>query len=93
MGSLWRLHGGRNLKKDFEGRLCRVIRVKDKVAKVSLVGDDFGPSFRVNCSRLVRPDDYGREPETAEADEQFYARILAQKEFDRLGKLGDMRCS
>ena len=79
-------------KKEFEGRLVRVTSVKDTVAEVTVVGDDFGPKFRVNCSRLVRPDEYGREHET-ETDEQFIARVLAQKEFNRLGRLGDMRFS
>jgi hypothetical protein len=83
MGSLWRLRG--LCKEEFNGRLCRVVKVKGKVATVSLVGNNFGPNFRVNCSRLVRPDEYGRE--ITETEEQHCARLLAQKEFDRLGRI------
>ncbi len=84
MGSLWRLEG--LLKKEHNGRLCRVLSVEGKVAKVTFVGDKCGPKFRVNCSRLVRPDEYGEV--VTETDEQVCARILAQKAFDRLGRLG-----
>ena len=85
LGSLWRLQGME--KKEYNGRLCRVLSVEGKVAKVTFVGDKCGPKFCLNCSRLVRPDEYGVV--ATESDEQVYARILAQKEFDRLGRLGE----
>ncbi len=86
VGSLWRLEG--LLKKEHNGRMCRLLSIEGKVAKMTFVGDNCqcGPMFRVNCSRLVRPDEYGVV--VTETDEQICARYLAQKEFYRLGRLG-----
>ncbi len=80
IGSRWKLK--RLRRKEFNGKLCEVLDVKGTVAKVILVGDS-GTKYRVNCSQLVHPDDYGWQP--TETEEQFYARVQAQKEFDRNG--------
>ena len=83
MGSLWKLKGMR--KSEYNGRLCRVVSVRSTVAKVALVGGDLGQKFRVNCSRLIRPNDF--DAVITETDEQVYERILAQKKFDQLGRI------
>ena len=77
-------------RKEFNGKLCQVLNVEGTVAKVALVGDisssdisTVGSKYRVNCSQLVHPDDYGWKP--TETEEQFYARVRAQKEFERKG--------
>ena len=83
MGSLWKLKGMR--KSEYNGRLCRVVSVRGTVAKVALVGGDLGQKFRVNCSRLIRPNDF--DAVITETDEQVYERILVQKKFDQLGRI------
>ena len=82
MGSLWRLRGLK--RKDMDGKLCRIVSVQGTVAKVALVGDDHGPNYVVNCSRLVRPDEKP-DAQPTETDEQFFARVLAEKKHERLG--------
>ena len=83
IGSLWKLK--RLRKHEFNGKLCRVVNVKGTVAKVTLVGDMTCTRYRVNCSQLVHPSDYEWKP--SETDAQFYARVRAQKEFDRLARV------
>ncbi len=81
IGSLWKLQCLD--KSEFNGKLCSIVDVDGTVAKVSLVGDTAAIKYRVNCTRLVHPSDYGWKP--SETDEHFYARVRAQKAFDRLG--------
>ena len=83
MGSLWRLRGLK--RRDLEGMLCRIVSVKGKVAKVALVGDIIGRKYKVNLSRLAPPDDTGAGP--AETDEQYLARVLAEKKHERMGRI------
>ena len=83
IGSRWKLKGLR--KKEFNGKLCRLLDVKGTVAKIIFVDDISGIKYRVNCSQLVHPDDYGWKP--TETEEQFFARVRAQREFDRLGRI------
>jgi hypothetical protein len=59
--------------------------VKGTVAKIIFVDDINGIKYRVNCSQLIHPDDYGWKP--IETEEQFFARVRAQREFDRLGRI------
>jgi hypothetical protein len=59
--------------------------VKGTVAKIIFVDDINGIKYRVNCSQLIHPDDYGWKP--TETEEQFFARVRAQREFDRLGRI------
>jgi hypothetical protein len=83
IGSRWKLKGLR--KKEFNGKLCRLLDVKGTVAKIIFVDDINGIKYRVNCSQLIHPDDYGWKP--IETEEQFFARVRAQREFDRLGRI------
>jgi hypothetical protein len=83
IGSRWKLKGLR--KTEFNGRLCRLLDVRDTVAKMTFVDDISGIKYRVNCSQLVHPDDYAWKP--TETEEQLFARVRAQKEFDRLGRI------
>jgi hypothetical protein len=83
IGSRWKHHGLR--RKEFIGRLCQLLNAKGTVAKVTLVGDISGTKYRINCSQLVQPEDYCWKP--TETEENFYAPVRAQKEFDRLGRI------
>ena len=83
IGSRWKLK--RMRKKEFNGELCQLLDVKGTVAKMTFVDDISGTKYRVNCSQLVHPDDYGWKP--TETEEQLFARVRAQKDFDRLGRI------
>ncbi len=74
-------------RKELNGKLFQLLNApaKGTVAKVTLVGDISCTKYRVNCSQLVQPDEYGWKP--TETEENFDARVRAQKEFDRLGRI------